>query len=91
MHLLTVKLGIPIIAVMDKTFLIDSLGGTAAVADLLGVKSPSVSEWRHRGIPDDKLIRLAPIAEARGIATRQQLFPNDYAAIWPELADRPAA
>lgn len=40
---------------MDKhpdTQIIDALGGTAAVASLCNVKSPSVSEWRRVGIPD---------------------------------------
>jgi len=72
---------------MDANALIEALGGTAAVAALVGVKPPSVSGWKESGrIPDDKLIRLAPVAESRGIATRKQLFPKDWGAIWPELA-----
>jgi DNA-binding transcriptional regulator YdaS (Cro superfamily) len=72
---------------MNHTELVDALGGTFAVADLAGVKPPSVSEWKARGrIPDDKLIRLANIAEDRGVATRKELFPNDWHLIWPELA-----
>lgn len=71
---------------MDAIKLIEALGGTAAVAELSGVKAPSVSGWKESGrIPDDKLIRLAPIAEARGITTRKKLFPLDWQAIWPEL------
>lgn len=66
--------------------LIDQLGGPAAIAKLLGIKPPSVVGWRANGIPDDKLIRLAPVCEQRGIATRQQLRPNDWQQIWPELA-----
>ncbi|MDM0003912.1 YdaS family helix-turn-helix protein [Variovorax sp. J22G73] len=77
---------------MDVNQLLDALGGTAAVAELFGIKQPSVSEWRKSGrIPDDKLIRLAPIAEARGIVSRKELFPNDWQAIWPELADMKAS
>lgn len=73
---------------MDAITLIEALGGTAAVADLSGVKPPSVSGWKETGrIPDDKLIRLAPIAEARGITTRKALFPDDWHQIWPELAE----
>jgi len=72
---------------MDATTLIDRLGGTMAVSALLGVKSPSVSEWKANDrIPADKLIRLAPRAEAAGIATRKELFPDDWQSIWPELA-----
>jgi hypothetical protein len=71
---------------MHATTLIEALGGTAAVAELSGVKAPSVSGWKESGrIPDDKLIRLAPIAEARGVASRKQLFPDDWHKIWPEL------
>lgn len=82
----------PNILGMDAITLIEAFGGTAAVAHLAGVKAPSVSGWKESGrIPDDKLIRLAPIAEARGISTRKELFPNDWAAIWPELAGRPQA
>ena len=67
--------------------LIEALGGTQATADLANIKPPSVSAWKEVGrIPDDKLIRLAPILEQRGIATRKQLFPSDWQAIWPELA-----
>ena len=72
---------------MDDLSLIDALGGTFAVASLTGVKPPSVSGWKESGrIPDDKRIRLAPVAEERGIATRKELFPDDWHLIWPELA-----
>lgn len=72
---------------MNHIELIDALGGTFAVAALAGIKPPSVSEWRQRGrIPDDKLIRLAPVLDERGIIDRKTLFPNDWQLIWPELA-----
>lgn len=44
---------------MSPPELIDLLGGTNAVARRLGIKPPSVSEWRKNGMPDDKLILLA--------------------------------
>ena len=73
---------------MDALKLIEALGGTFAVADLIGIKAPSVSGWKEANrIPMDKLMRLAPIAESRGIVTRKQLFPTDWQAIWPELAE----
>jgi len=72
---------------MDAIELIDKFGGTTAVAAISGVKPPSVSGWKESNrIPGDKLIRLAPIAEARGIASRKELFPDDWHLIWPELA-----
>ena len=76
---------------MTSDQFIDALGGTTAVALLLGIRAPSVSGWRDGrdvfGIPEDKLIRLAPTAEARGIASRRDLRPNDWHQIWPEIAD----
>lgn len=68
---------------MTDDQLIKALGGPAAVARLLGIKTPSVSGWTH--IPTDKKIRLAVIAEDQGISTRKELFPNTYKDIWIEL------
>jgi len=72
---------------MNPNELIDRLGGTASVANILGIKPPSVSAWRSGEIPADKLIRLAPVAEQRGIATRKQLLPYLWQEIWPELIE----
>ena len=65
--------------------LIDAMGGTAAVARALGVRNPSVAEWRRGGIPTARLWRLAVLAEQRGIAPRWEVAPNDWHLIWPEL------
>lgn len=46
---------------MDANHIIDSLGGTAAVARLCHVKQPSVSGWRKHGIPRARLQFLAVI------------------------------
>lgn len=48
-------LGMPIICVMTDSEIIDLLGGTGAVAELCEVRPPSVSEWRHKGIPRARL------------------------------------
>lgn len=40
---------------MDANKIIDALGGTAEVARLCEVQPPSVSEWRHAGIPRARL------------------------------------
>ena len=42
----------PTLPHMDDSQIIDSLGGTCAVADICKIKPPSVSEWRKNGIPD---------------------------------------
>lgn len=73
---------------MNASEIIDKLGGPTAVAKLLNVKPPSVHAWRNGGIPADKLIRLAPTLEKAGIATRQELRPDDWQQIWPELAEQ---
>lgn len=73
---------------MNASEIIDKLGGPTAVAKLLNIKPPSVHAWRTGGIPDDKLIRLAPTLEKAGITTRRELRPDDWAEIWPELADQ---
>lgn len=73
---------------MEHSELIDRLGPQVAIAKLLDISQPSVSEWRSNNkIPSDKLMRLAVVAEQRGITTRKVLFPNDWQTIWPELAE----
>lgn len=75
---------------MKHDQLIELLGGTTEVAKALGIKPPSVSGWKLSRIPDDKLIRLAVIAEAKGISSRKELFPDTWPELWPELSERVA-
>lgn len=70
---------------MTDSQLIAALGGCNAVARMLGIKPSSVSGWKS--IPTDRKIRLAVIAEEKGITTRKQLFPNYYGEIWIELRE----
>lgn len=62
---------------------IELLGGVTAVARFLGITAASVSGWK--AIPRDRKIRLAVIAEDKGLSTRKDLFPDDYQDIWIEL------
>ena len=39
----------------NPDFIIDSLGGTLAVAKLFRIKPPSVSGWRKNGIPSARM------------------------------------
>jgi len=71
---------------MNDSELIEALGGVNAVARLLGITPASVSGWK--AIPNDRKIRLAVIAEDRGLCTRKKIFPHTYQEIWIEL--RPA-
>jgi DNA-binding transcriptional regulator YdaS (Cro superfamily) len=47
---------------------INGMGGTKAVADLLEIKPPSVSEWRKTGIPKARAQTLQLL--------RPDLFPR---------------
>ena len=77
---------------MDKLKLTDSaiidlLGGTAKVARMCKVDNAAVSNWRVRGIPADRFMFLGARIEkeSNGLVTRQDMFPNNYFLIWPEL------
>lgn len=77
------------IAPMD---LIDTLGGPAAVARMVGCRSPSVIEWRTRGIP----VERCPLIEraTAGAHTVETLRPDaSWSRIpdptWPHPAGRP--
>ena len=69
---------------LQASKLIDALGGTTAVARLVGVKPPSVHEWRGREIPLDKMVLLVVPLQAAGFL-RWDLRPDDWHRIWPEL------
>lgn len=69
-----------------KTYLSQERGRAAALAKAIGAHSPDVSRWADgtRPVP---VHFGAPIEKATDSAvTRQELFPNDWATIWPELA-----
>jgi len=65
---------------------IDRLGGPSAVAKLLGLRSPSVTNWRHRGIPIERCVAIERATDGR--VMRWDLRPDDWRDIWPELAER---
>ena len=56
--------------------LIDGLGGTGAVAQLIGVKDNTVSTWRERGIPGWACVRLRDAADAADLRTDPRLFES---------------
>ena len=43
---------------MDSNKIIDNLGGTSAVAEMCNVTTGAVSQWRHDGIPEARLMYL---------------------------------
>lgn len=68
--------------------IISALGGVSAVARRYGISAASVSEWKTAGrIPEERLIRIAAQLESAGVATRKDLFPDDWHLIWPEIIE----
>jgi len=67
--------------------LLQLLGGTVKVAKMCDVEPAAVSQWRKNGIPREQLLFLGARIEkeSHGLVTRQDLFPNNYCLIWPEL------
>lgn len=54
---------------------IEAAGSQQALAELLGIKAPSVHEWRQRGrVPAE---RVLAIEEATGVS-RHELRPDVY-------------
>lgn len=43
---------------MTDQQIIDAFGGQAAVARLLNIKSPAISYWKRKGIPELRMIQL---------------------------------
>lgn len=70
---------------LDGAAVIDALGGTTAVARLLGIKPPSVHGWRETGIPETRVIQLGAQIEAAMGIPRWELVPHQWHRIWPEL------
>lgn len=63
------------------------LGSQTALAKALGISSPTVHEWVNsdRPVPIQQAVRIEFITN--GAVTRQMLRPDDWLAIWPELAE----
>jgi DNA-binding transcriptional regulator YdaS (Cro superfamily) len=59
---------------------IDVLGGTAAVARLLGVRDNVVSNWKVRGVPPARHLQLGSALKRRRIKFDPALF-----GLHPEL------
>lgn len=60
-------------------------GGISALATLIGVRPPTVHEWKT-GVRPVPIKRCVGINKAtNGAITLQELRPNDWQQIWPEL------
>lgn len=68
-------------------YLMQERGRQASLARAIGAHAPDISRWAEgkRPIP---VIHAAAIESATGgLVTRQEMFPNDWARIWPELIE----
>lgn len=74
---------------MHRMNAIDKAGGALAVARMCGVTSPSVTQWRQRGVPIERCVQIE--RATAGAVMRWDLRPDDWRDIWPELAERPDA
>jgi len=70
---------------MNTTEIIDTLGGTYAIARMCGVTPSAVTQWRSNGIPEGKLILVACELEKRsnGKFSRKEIPRWDQ--IWADL------
>lgn len=65
------------------------LGGRSVLAERLKVSVAAVGNWKVRGVPIEHCPAIERITGAQ--VRRQQLRPDDWREIWPELAeDAPA-
>ena len=56
---------------------VTEVGTQAALAAILGIKSPSISEWRKRGkVPADRCIAIE--RATNGAVTRYELRPDVF-------------
>lgn len=63
-----------------------AVDGRGVLADLFGVKPSAVGNWKVRGVPVEHCARMEQVTH--GAVTRQELRPDDWRTIWPELAEK---
>jgi len=67
------------------------VGGLTELARLINVSPPTVHEWKSgkRPVPVTRCADIIRVTD--GAVTRQELRPNDWQKIWPELAHQSSA
>ena len=65
---------------------ISLVGGQVRLAESLGVRQQTVSYWRKAGVPVEHCAAIERLTGGR--VTRRDLRPEDWARIWPELAEQ---
>lgn len=65
---------------------IKDAGGLSALAGLLGISPATVAQWRNGSRPVPVILCVDIERVTNGAVTRQQLRPDDWIRIWPELS-----
>jgi DNA-binding transcriptional regulator YdaS (Cro superfamily) len=70
---------------------LEKRGSRLAFAEKLGVPAPLVSQWANgdRPVPIERCVSIEQATDRE--VTRKDLRPDDWEAIWPELAGKPPA
>ena len=64
------------------------VGSQAALARAIGVASPTVNQFVKKVRPVPEKVAVAIEAATLGAVSRQELRPDDWHLIWPELAQQ---
>ena len=68
---------------MDHSEIIDALGGTSAAAEMFGITTGAISQWRTNGIPKSRLMFLR--------LSRPDLFVGGEMELRPEQTNQQKA
>lgn len=69
-------------------YLSQGRGRKAAMAKALGIKPPNVTDWAKGERPVPKMYGALIEQITGGQVTRQEMFPDEWQQIWPELATK---
>jgi DNA-binding transcriptional regulator YdaS (Cro superfamily) len=67
-------------------YLSQERGRAAALARAINAHVPDLSRWADGKRPIPVKFAVAIESETGGAVTRQEMFPDDWQQIWPELA-----
>lgn len=67
------------------------MAGVGKLAGAIGVGQSVISNWRARGTLPDAIYCVAIERATQGAVTRQDLRPDDWQKIWPEIAEKDGA
>lgn len=70
---------------MEHVHPLDKHGVRSLIVSKLGISQQSITNWKAQGsVPVKHCASIEQIT--KGAVTRQELRPNDWQAIWPELS-----